>query len=152
MKSLIPWKNKQENAAPSVWSDDWFDRTWENPFSLLTAPFGSAGMPRVPSVDVSEDDRNVTVRAEIPGMNQKEIDLSWQSGILRIRGEKKHEREEKRKGRTYNECSYGYFSRDIPLGDRVDWSGATAKYKHGVLTVTLPKTEKARNRVEIKVN
>ena len=152
MKSLIPWKNKQENAAPSVWSDDWIDRAWENPFSLLTAPLSFSGPSRMPSVDVAEDEKKVSVRAELPGMDREDIDLSWRNGVLRIRGEKKHEREEKKKGRVYNECSYGYFSREIPLGNRVDWNGAQAKYKHGVLTVTLPKTERSPDTIEIKVN
>ena len=71
---------------------------------------------------------------------------------LRIRGEKKSERQEKKKGRRYTECSYGYVARDIPLGDRVDWSGAKANYKHGVLTVRMPKTRHPHETVEIKVN
>ncbi|MBN1759414.1 MAG: Hsp20/alpha crystallin family protein [Chitinispirillaceae bacterium] len=152
MKSLIPWKNRQENAAPSLWADDWFNRAWSNPFSLLAAPFSGIDFPKQPSVDVSEDKKSVTVRAELPGMNEKEIDLTWHEGILRIRGEKKHEREEKKRGRVYNECSYGYVARDIPIGDRVDWSAAKAIYKHGVLTVKLPKTEKSRETIQITVN
>ncbi len=152
MKSLIPWKNKRDNAAPVVWGDDWFDRVWESPFKNLFPALLNSRFPRIPTVDVSEDKNEVTVRAEIPGLNEKEIDLTWHEGVLRIRGEKKSEREDKKKGRYYSECSYGYFSRDIPLGDTVDWKGAKAKYKNGVLTVKMPKPESSLKTIEIKVN
>ena len=152
MKSLIPWRNKQENAAPSLWSDDWFDRFDENPFSLLTAPFSTLGMPRMPHVDVTEDKKQFSVRAELPGMSEKDISLTWLDGVLRIRGEKRNERDEKKKGRRYSECSYGYFSRDIPLGNGVDWNRVKANFKNGVVTVTLPKNEQSQKTIEIKVN
>jgi len=152
MKSLIPWKNKHDDAAPVVWGDDWFDRLWENPFKNALFPLFNTRFSRLPKVDVSEDKNEVTVRAEVPGMSEKEIDLTWHDGVLRIRGEKRSEREEKKKNRYYSECSYGSFVRDIPLGDAVDWQGANAKYKNGVLTVKLPKRESSGKAIEIKVN
>jgi len=152
MKSLIPWKNKHDHTAPSLWTNDWFDRVWENPFSLMVAPFAGGQASAPPTVEVTEDKKEVSVRAELPGMDEKDIDLTWQNGVLRIRGEKRSEREEKKKRNYYSECSYGAFSRDIPLGNSVDWSAAKAKYKSGVLTVKLPKTESALKSIEIKVN
>jgi len=152
MKSLIPWKNKQESAAPVAWGDDWFDRVWENPFKDALSPFFGSRFGGMPTVDVSEDKNEITVRAEVPGMAEKDIDLTWHNGTLRIRGEKKSEKEDKKKGHYYRECSYGSFSRDIPVGDAVDWKGATAKYKNGILTVKMPKTEKSRKTIEVKVN
>jgi len=152
MKSLIPWKNKQESAAPVVWGDDWFDRVWQSPFENALFPFLGSRSSRLPTVDVAEDKNEVTVRAEVPGMTEKDIDLTWHNGMLRIRGEKKSEKEDKKNGGYYRECSYGSFSRDISLGDGVDWKGAKAKYKNGVLTVKLPKTESSRKTIEIKVN
>jgi len=152
MKSLIPWKNKRDDAAPVLWGDDWFDRMWENPFQNALSPFFSSGFSRLPTVDVSEDKNEVTVHAEVPGMSEKDIALTWHNGVLRIRGEKRNEREEKKKEHYYRECGYGSFSRDIPLGDGVDWNGAKAKYKNGVLTVKLPKTASARKTIEVKVN
>lgn len=149
MKSLVPWKNRQTLAAPSLWGGDWFDRPWENPFGSLLTPPSKSFPSRLPAVDVLEGKDEVTVRAEVPGMTEKDIDVTWHDGVLRIRGEKKQEREGKEKGRMYNECSYGYFSRDVPLGAAVDWKGAKAKYKHGVLTVKLPRA--ARKSVEIKI-
>jgi len=152
MKSLIPWRNKRDDAAPVLWGDDWFDRRWENPFKSALSPFFGSGFSRLPTVDISEDKNEVTVNAEVPGMSEKDIELTWHNGVLRIRGEKRNEREEKKKEHYYRECSYGSFSRDIQLGDGVDWNGAKAKYKNGVLTVKLPKTAGARRTIEVKVN
>jgi len=153
MKSLIPWKKRENAAAPSLWDDDWFDRGWEDSFRSFPSLFSGTTRfsPSLPSVDVSEDKTNVTVRAELPGMTEKDVDLTWINGILRIRGEKKEEKEEKKKNRYFSECRYGCFSRDIPLGDSVEFSQAKASFKHGVLTVKLPKTEHARKSIDIKV-
>ena len=104
------------------------------------------------SVDVVEDKNEVTVKAEVPGLTEKDINLSWHDGVLRIRGEKKNEKEEKENGRYYRECSYGSFSRDIRLDNTVDWKKAQAKYKNGVLSVKLPKTESSKKSIQIKVN
>lgn len=150
MKSLIPWESKQGNAMPALWEDDWFDSFWENPFKSLLSSFSQEY--NMPSADVSEDKKEVVVRAEIPRMNAKEIDLTYQDGVLRISGEKKEDKEEKGKNRYYKECRYGYFSKEIPLGDRVDWTKANAEYKNGILSVKIPKYEKENRAIEIKVN
>jgi HSP20 family protein len=152
MKSLIPWKNRERSAAPALWGDSWFDRVWEDPFRFALSPFEGNHLPKMPSVDVEENGREVSVRAEVPGMNEKDIDLTWQYGVLRIRGEKKSEKEEKRKGGYYRESTYGSFNREIPLGDSVDWKNAKANYRNGVLTVKLPKTEGAKKAITVKVN
>jgi len=150
MNSLIPWKWGQRNAAPA-WQNSWFDRIWENPFDSFFPDMSSSFSSAMPAIDVSEDKKEVKVRAEVPGMTEKDIELTWHNGVLRIRGEKHGEREEKKKHRYYKECSYGSFSRDIFIGDSVDYGKAKAKYKNGVLTVTLPKTVSAQKSIEIKV-
>ena len=149
MKSLIPWKWGQKTAAP-VRSDDWISRWWDDPFdTFLPGPHRSFSA-NLPSVDVSEGKKEVKVKAEIPGMTEKDIDLTWHNGVLNIRGEKKDEKEEKDKDRYYRECSYGSFSRTIPVGKNVNWEKANTMYKNGVLTVVLPKTETASKVIEIK--
>ena len=124
MKNLIPWRQGQKHAAPAR-RNGWFDRWWNDSFDdflpSLVQPFSAC----TPSVDVSEDKKEVRVRAEIPGMTDKDIQLTWQDGLLRIRGEKQDEKEEKKKDRYYRECSYGSFSRDIPIGKRPLQSIAT---------------------------
>jgi HSP20 family protein len=150
MKSLISWKPKT-NVSVSPWADNWFNRVLENPFKDLTSLF-TKNFPRLPSVDVLEGKDEITVKVEVPGMTEKDIDLTWHDGVLRIRGEKKDEKEQKIKDRYYHECCYGIFSRDIRLNGTVDWKKAEAKYKHGVLTVKLPKTEGYKKSIQIQVN
>jgi HSP20 family protein len=152
MKNVIPWRKNKHSDVPSVWDDDWLEGKGENPFEELFAPMTRTFSSRMPSVDVSEDKNEITVKAEIPGMTEKDIDLSWHNGILRVRGEKREEKEEKKRDRYYSECRYGRFCRDIPLGESVDWQRAKAKYKNGVLTVNVPKTEHARKAIEITVS
>ena len=149
MKSLLPVEWGRKHAAPARWNN-WFDRFFEVPiqnfFPMTVRPFAC----RLPSLDVAESTKEVTVKVEIPGMNEKDLDLTWHDGVLVIRGEKKNEKEEKDKGRIYRECSYGSFSRTIPVGKNVNWEKANTMYKNGVLTVVLPKTETASKVIEIK--
>jgi HSP20 family protein len=96
-----------------------------------------------PSVDVSEDDKQVKVTAELPGMDEKDIDVSLSKDSLTIKGEKKEEKEEKKKDYYRMERSYGSFSRTIALPVEVDTDKVRAEFRKGILTVTMPKTSKA---------
>lgn len=96
-----------------------------------------------PSVDVSENDKQIKVTAELPGMDEKDIDVSLNKDSLTIKGEKKEEKEEKKKDYYRMERSYGSFSRTIPLPVEIDTDKVKAEFRKGVLTVTMPKTEKA---------
>lgn len=151
MKSLIPWKSGNKHAVPAR-MDDWFEGWWGDPFKNMFPTLRQSFSSMDPSVDVSEDKKNVTVRAEVPGMTEKDIELTWNDGVLNIRGEKRDEKEEKNKDRYYRECRYGSFSRSIHVGKNVDWQKATARYKNGVLTVSLPKTATEQKAIEIKIN
>lgn len=147
MKSMIPWKRGQKSAAPAR-SNDWFAAAWDEPFGWL---FPSRISSRLPAVDVTDDKKEIKVRAEIPGMTEKDIDLTWNDGVLTIRGEKRGEKEEKKNGRYYRECSYGSFCRNIATGKGVDWQNAKARYKNGVLTVALPKTALPDKTIKVTV-
>jgi len=96
-----------------------------------------------PNVDVSENDKQIKVTAELPGMDEKDIDVSLNKDSLTIKGEKKEEKEEKKKDYYRMERSYGSFSRTIPLPVEVDTDKVKAEFRKGVLTVTMPKTAKA---------
>jgi HSP20 family protein len=106
-----------------------------------------------PRVDVMEDDHNVTVRAELPGLEMKDIEVTLSRNTLHLKGEKKVETEEKEKEFYRRECSYGTFYRQIPLPVDVDSEKTKAHFKSGILTVVLPKSKEeveAHKKIDIK--
>jgi len=116
---------------------DLIDDLWRSP--LETSLAQTMGQMEYPALNVSEDEKNITVEAELPGMESKDIDISLQNNMLVLQGEKRFE-DEKKEGNYHRiERSYGSFSRTIPLSSSVDEDKAKASFKKGVLTVTLPK-------------
>ncbi len=105
----------------------------------------------LPNVDLSETDTEFVVRAEVPGIDKKDIDVTLTDGLLTIKGEKKHEKEEKEKNYHRVESHYGAFSRTFKLPGEVLINKIEASYKDGVLMVTVPKTEKTEPK-KILVN
>jgi HSP20 family protein len=123
-----------------------FDETFRG-FDL--APFGSdrwfeRGMGW-PNIEIGETDKEVKVTAELPGLEEKDVDVELANGVLTIKGEKKTETEDK--DRLFSERYYGRFERRIPIED-VDEDKVNAAFKNGVLTVTLPKSAKAQQKVK----
>lgn len=94
-----------------------------------------------PRVDVAETDKDVSISAELPGMDEKDIAVEMDDAAITICGEKKQEKEEKGKNWYRREQSYGSFHRSIPLPANVDGAKAHAKFKKGVLTIAVPKRE-----------
>jgi len=114
--------------------------------------FRRGGLMR-PSVDVVETDDTVVVKAELPGMEPKDVDISVSGDKLTIKGERKAEKEEKGKTFYRMERCYGSFSRTIELPASVEADKAKADYKNGVLEITLPKTEQVKaKKIPIKTN
>ncbi len=154
-----------KRLLPAIWRDighvgggvmDAFDR-WLAPRrrEQLDGPFGMAALfgDGGPPVDVVEDDDAVRVTAEVPGLDQKDFTVEVSENQLVIRGEKKAGHEERKRDYYYSECSYGSFSRSIPLPCEVDAGKAKARYKNGVLDITLPKTEEAKSkRIKVAVS
>jgi HSP20 family protein len=103
-----------------------------------------------PSLDVSESKENIVVRAEVPGIDAKDIDISLANDVLTIKGQKEQEREEKEENYHRVERSYGSFSRSVRLPREVSSDKIKASYKNGILKITLPKSEEARE-IKIKV-
>lgn len=97
-----------------------------------------------PSMDVSETKDAVIVKAEVPGMESTDIEVSMQENLLTIKGEKKEEKEEKNERYHRTERSYGMFTRTVQVPMSVDASAVTAAFKNGLLTVTLPKAPSAK--------
>jgi HSP20 family protein len=106
-----------------------------------------------PKVDIEESADSYAIKAELPGMDKKDIAINIENGAIRIEGEKKteHKRE---KGRYYHlERSYGKFSRSFALPEGVDAEKVTASMEHGVLELKIPKNEQAKPRtIEVKIN
>ncbi|MGQ9920784.1 MAG: Hsp20/alpha crystallin family protein [Desulfobacca sp.] len=127
------------------------DRLWDDYFGSGRKGLRPTEGTWLPSVDVSETADKVVVKAEVPGMDAKDIDISLSGDLLTIKGEKKTEREEKEENYHLVERSYGSFSRSLRLPVAVDADKIEATYKQGVLTITCPKKEEAKAKlIEIK--
>ena len=110
----------------------------------------TSARPWAPSVDIFETDNELVLKADIPGVEQKDIDIKIENGTLSIKGERKFEKEENNKGFHRMERSYGSFVRYFTLPETVDTEHVKAEYQGGVLTLTLPKKEIAKPKA-IKV-
>jgi HSP20 family protein len=155
--NLVPWKKhgmtlrRGHNEHPF----DLLHREINDLFETYYQWGGRNGRPAPGSdgFELSETDDEIRVKAELPGMNEKDIEISIDENTLTIRGERKEQNEEKKRNYHVSEMSYGSFHRSFQLPVEVDGGKASAKFKRGVLTLTLPKTEKAKaNRKHIPVS
>jgi HSP20 family protein len=145
--TLIPWRPWGE--LDSLRRE--MDRIWDQfsgarPTEWLKSEWA-------PSVDVSETEDTVVVKAEAPGIDPEEMDITLSEGILTLKGEKKREREEKEENYHLVERAYGSFSRSVRLPAVVQEDKVKANYKDGVITIILPKTEQAKEKsikIEVK--
>jgi HSP20 family protein len=108
------------------------------------------GRPWVPAVDIKETGNELILKADVPDVEMKDIDIRVENGTLTIRGERKFDGEKKEGSWHRVERSYGTFERAFTLPETVDFDAVKADYKNGVLTITLPKKEIAKPR-QIKV-
>ncbi|GJQ48640.1 MAG: Hsp20/alpha crystallin family protein [Candidatus Kuenenia stuttgartiensis] len=146
-KDLMKWTNVSSLQNEINRMFDQFFRGWD--FS----GFGQEAGAWSPSIDLSETDDNIVVKAEIPGIDPKEVNISIQDNNLIIKGEKKEEKEEKGKNYYRMERSYGRFSRSVELPASVDMDKVNAECKNGVLEITLPKKEEVRpKQISVKVS
>lgn len=130
---------------------DNFRRSFNGPLLAPTADgLTTAAMPRM---EVGENDDEIEVSLELPGMALDDIDVSLRDNVLIVRGERKSHREDKHNDYHVREWSYGTVYRSVPLPPGLDLDRVAAAFKDGVLTVTLPKSEEARSQVKrISVN
>jgi HSP20 family protein len=115
-------------------------RNFDMPAFSRLSPL-EAGWPRL---EISDDEREVRISAEVPGLAEKDIEVLLEDGILTLRGEKASENEDKT--RQFSERFYGRFERRIPIPYEIAEDNVTATFRNGVLTVALPKTERAQSR------
>jgi HSP20 family protein len=165
VRDLIPW-GRERSQAPSLFREDERDpflslhrevnRLFDDVFRGFDAGLPSlgrlsAGAARWPSVEISDGDKEIRVTAEIPGLEEKDVEVLLDDGVLTLKGEKRSETEDK--DRHFSERIYGRFERRIPLGYEIEEDKVDAHFKNGVLTVTLPKSAKAQvqaKRIAIK--
>ncbi len=112
--------------------------------SLTTSSFA-------PPVDVYEDEHNLTLKIEVPGIDEKDIDVRIESNVLTVHGERKFEKEEKEENFRRVERQYGSFTRTFTLPTTVDAEKVSANYDKGILKIALPKKAEAKPK-QIKVN
>ena len=160
-RDLIPW-SRQDNRLPAVVEAERqsegethpllslhreVNRLFDDVFRGFAAPaFSSVERAMTwPRVELGESGSEIRVTAELPGLDEKNVEISVEEGVLTIRGEKKAEIEDRDRG--YSERRYGRFERRIGLPRDVDRDKASATFRNGVLTVTLPKTEAANENL-----
>ncbi|HTO10019.1 MAG TPA: Hsp20/alpha crystallin family protein [Candidatus Binatia bacterium] len=131
MRALTPWT---WTTAPRRDLDRWFERFFDAPWTEAPTTMGEWAPP----MDVAEGKDAVTVTAELPGVDPKEIAVTLEGDILTLKGEKEEETTDERRHRT--ERTWGMFMRTLRLPAPVDASKVTATFKNGVMTITLPKT------------
>ncbi len=144
---LIQWKPFREVSRLR----NEMDRLWDDYFGPGRRALRPMEEDWMPAVDVSETGDKITIKAEVPGMEAKDIEISMVGDTLTIKGEKKLEREEKEENYHTVERSHGSFTRAMKLPATVDADKVEASYKNGVLTVVLPKKEEVKPKaIEIK--
>lgn len=131
-------------------------RTQHGFWPSLFEPFWAAGQQIAgffnPSADASRDDGAYHVTMELPGVEEKDVDVSVDGDVLTIKGEKKTEREEKKKDYYFTERSYGSFQRSFQIPADVDRDKIDAQCEKGVLTITMPRrTDASKDAKKIKV-
>ncbi len=148
-KSLLPrLREKSAESMRPVSLADLMEDFWRQPFGAFPPVFKDLDYP---AVDVSEADGVVTVKAELPGLDPKDVEITVEDDALVLRGEKKFEDEEKKDDYHRIERSYGSFSRVVPLPGKVREAEAKARFDKGVLTITLPRdTSEAGKKITIE--
>ena len=157
--TLQPWR-PFENLRREVdrLFDDFSGGIWRSPFgrSLFDMePFRRAegALGAVPAVDVTQTDKGYEITAELPGLEEKDVEVKLANGILTIRGEKRDEKEEKQKDYYVRERNFGSFERSFQVPGDVDPDKISANFKKGVLTLMLPKSveaQKAEKKIDVK--
>ena len=161
VRDMIPWRRSER--APATYRDgdpfmalqrevnrlfDDMFRGFDVPFSRLPglASEGGNWSAGWPNIEVSDTGKEVRVTAEVPGMEEKDIEVLLDDGALTLRGEKKSETGDK--DRQFSERYYGRFERRINLGGEIEQDKVQASFKNGLLIVTLPKSEQAQSKAK----
>ena len=163
-KALVPWRDKSSAPAPREEYRDPFltfrrevDRMFENFFSGFGRregglAFGSWGTP-TPCMDLTENDKEIVVTAEMPGLDEKDFEVTVAGDLLTLKGEKKAEHEHRNGDAHYVERRFGSFSRSVRLPFEVQDEKLDAHYEKGVLTIRVPKPadmQRQARRIDVR--
>lgn len=132
---------------------DRFDQLMNQPFFRGFGPFTEQSLTAakfVPPVNIYEDEQTINIEAEVPGIQEKDLEISLENNVLTISGERKMEQEEKKDNFHRIERSYGRFTRSFTLPPTVDTENVNAEFNNGVLKITLNKREEAKPK-QIKI-
>jgi HSP20 family protein len=160
-RSITVRRNGQNgNGLPSLYSGSplWdlhreMDRLFDNVFQRFNTylPDISNSVMLKPSVDIRESKKNYKITVEVPGVEESDVKLEFSDGTLTISGEKKHEKEEKDDNYHCVERSYGSFRRVLSLPEDINPDAIEAKFKNGVLTITVPRKQMAKPKDETRM-
>ncbi len=165
VSDLLPWNREKDKYAvqrrqeydPLDFQREMnrmIEDFFQEPFAMT--PFRRKGEMQAefsPRMDISETDKDIRITVDLPGMDEKDINITLENGVISISGEKKVEKEEKERSYHRVERSYGSFRRSFELPGEVDFDKVEATFKKGVLEVVIPKptqTVSSRKRIEVK--
>jgi HSP20 family protein len=152
--NIIPWRNKK--AEPTVEPAEsslatlrdemsrLFERFFREPFDVGLSKAWPAAFGRGVRMDLAESEKDVVIKAELPGVDPNDVEINVTGNMLTVRGEKKEEKEEKKRDYHFVERSYGGFHRSVQLPSSVNPEKVDAEFKNGVLTVKLAKRTDAK--------
>lgn len=156
---LIPWKGKREAIRPEdnpledirAEVEHMFERFFEYPRAFGFPGFGETSYQ--PAIDIAESEREVLIRAELPGLTPDDFQVDVTGNQLLLAGEKREAIESQEADRFYGECHFGRFQRTLPLPEGIDTDRAEADFTNGVLTLRIPKLKSVQARkIKVKVN
>lgn len=158
IRDLIP-RTRSTSDVPATWGrgenspflslhrdmNRLFDDMFRD-FGLGSLGSGQSSLVNWPSVEITEANNEVRVTAEMSGMDEKDVEVLMDDGVLVLRGEKRSENEDQ--DRRFSERFYGRFERRLPLGSEIDQEKISAQFKNGLLTITLPRLPEAQSHVK----
>jgi HSP20 family protein len=156
VRDLVPWSrpdNRDRNlpasqeaaASPFFTLHREMNRLFDDVFRGFDTPSLWSGWGSWPQIEVQDADHEYRVTAELPGLEEKDVEVLFEDGVLILRGEKRAETEDR--ARAFSERVYGRFERRVALGD-IDEDRIQARFRNGILTVTAPKSEQRQSRVK----
>ncbi|HVJ03130.1 MAG TPA: Hsp20/alpha crystallin family protein [Sphingomonas sp.] len=157
MRDLMPWRG-QHGSMPAPFGDERspfaqlrreMDRMFDDLLPMSGRGQGGASGTAWPTLEVKQGENELCITAEMPGMTDKDVELTVHDGVLTLSGERKSTREDRDRG--WSERYYGRFERSIALPDGADENGCTAEFHDGVLTVRMPVSQQARRGRRIPI-